>query len=213
MSPEFADIPSPISHNIDEITNAERRFSDLALSQTELEEYNRLSDEYNRNEQTIPLLKEEVYQMYCEYAEMMKQQIGELHAMQEKEELFVENYEVKQLADMKRKYIAAAETRQTAILSQIEEKYQKPVEKMAKDTRSIVQNMNRSVLGKVIFAIVWILELVWNWLREEWAKVNSNMEEEKSGSEERVMERVEGRKRKERRTKNGKRRVARKKEE
>ena len=31
--------------------------------------------------------------------------------------------------------------RQTAILSQIEEKYQKPVEKMAKDTRSIVQNM------------------------------------------------------------------------
>lgn len=69
------------------------------------------------------------------------------------------------------------------------------------------------MLGKVIFAIVWILELVWNWLREEWAKVNSNMEEEKSGSEERVMERVEGRKRKERRTKNGKRRVARKKEE
>ena len=65
----------------------------------------------------------------------------------------------------------------------------------------------------MIFAIVWILELVWNWLREEWAKVNSNMEEEKSGSEERVMERVEGRKRKERRTKNGKRRVARKKEE
>ena len=50
------------------------------------------------------------------------------------------------------------------------------------------------MLGKVIFAIVWILELVWNWLREEWAKVNSNMEE-KSGSEERVMERVEGRKR------------------
>ena len=69
------------------------------------------------------------------------------------------------------------------------------------------------MLGKVIFAIVWILELVWNWLREEWAKVNSNMEEEKSGSEERVMERVEGRKRKERRTKNGQRRVARKKEE
>ena len=69
------------------------------------------------------------------------------------------------------------------------------------------------MLGKVIFAIVWILELVWNWLREEWAKVNSNMEEEKSGSEERVMERVEGRKRKERRTKNGKRRVARKKED
>lgn len=69
------------------------------------------------------------------------------------------------------------------------------------------------MLGKVIFAIVWILELVWNWLREEWAKVNSNLEEEKSGSEERVMERVEGRKRKERRTKNGKRRVARKKEE
>lgn len=69
------------------------------------------------------------------------------------------------------------------------------------------------MLGKVIFAIVWILELVWNWLREEWARVNSNMEEEKSGSEERVMERVEGRKRKERRTKNGKRRVARKKEE
>lgn len=69
------------------------------------------------------------------------------------------------------------------------------------------------MLGKVIFAIVWILELVWNWLREEWTKVNSNMEEEKSGSEERVMERVEGRKRKERRTKNGKRRVARKKEE
>ena len=69
------------------------------------------------------------------------------------------------------------------------------------------------MLGKVIFAIVWILELVWNWLREEWAKVNSNMEEEKSGSEERVMERVEGRKRKERRTKNGKRRVAREKEE
>ena len=69
------------------------------------------------------------------------------------------------------------------------------------------------MLGKVIFAIVWILELVWNWLREEWAKVNSNMAEEKSGSEERVMERVEGRKRKERRTKNGKRRVARKKEE
>lgn len=69
------------------------------------------------------------------------------------------------------------------------------------------------MLGKVIFAIVWILELVWNWLREEWAKVNSNMEEEKSGSGERVMERVEGRKRKERRTKNGKRRVARKKEE
>ena len=68
------------------------------------------------------------------------------------------------------------------------------------------------MLGKVIFAIVWILELVWNWLREEWAKVNSNMEE-KSGCEERVMERVEGRKRKERRTKNGKRRVARKKEE
>ena len=68
------------------------------------------------------------------------------------------------------------------------------------------------MLGKVIFAIVWILELVWNWLREGWAKVNSNMEE-KSGSEERVMERVEGRKRKERRTKNGKRRVARKKEE
>ena len=68
------------------------------------------------------------------------------------------------------------------------------------------------MLGKVIFAIVGILELVWNWLREEWAKVNSNMEE-KSGSEERVMERVEGRKRKERRTKNGKRRVARKKEE
>ena len=68
------------------------------------------------------------------------------------------------------------------------------------------------MLGKVIFAIVWILELVWYW-REEWAKVNSNMEEEKSGSEERVMERVEGRKRKERRTKNGKRRVARKKEE
>ena len=65
----------------------------------------------------------------------------------------------------------------------------------------------------MIFAIVWILELVWNWLREEWAKVNSNLEEEKSGSEERVMERVEGRKRKERRTKNGKRRVARKKEE
>ena len=69
------------------------------------------------------------------------------------------------------------------------------------------------MLGKVIFAIVWMLELVWNWLREEWAKVNSNLEEEKSGSEERVMERVEGRKRKERRTKNGKRRVARKKEE
>lgn len=69
------------------------------------------------------------------------------------------------------------------------------------------------MLGKVIFAIVWILELVWNWLREEWAKVNSNLEEEKSGSEERVVERVEGRKRKERRTKNGKRRVARKKEE
>ena len=69
------------------------------------------------------------------------------------------------------------------------------------------------MLGKVIFAIVWILELVWNWLREEWAKVNSNMEEEKRGREERVMERVEGRKRKERRTKNGKRRVARKKEE
>ena len=68
------------------------------------------------------------------------------------------------------------------------------------------------MLGKVIFAIVWILELVWNWLREEWAKVNSNMEE-KSGSEERVMERVEGRKRKERRAKNGKRRVVRKKEE
>ena len=68
------------------------------------------------------------------------------------------------------------------------------------------------MLGKVIFAIVGILELVWNWLREEWAQVNSNMEE-KSGSEERVMERVEGRKRKERRTKNGKRRVARKKEE
>ena len=68
------------------------------------------------------------------------------------------------------------------------------------------------MLGKVIFAIVWILELVWNWLREEWAKVNSNMEE-KSGSEERVMERVEGRKRKERRTKNGKWRVVRKKEE
>ena len=66
------------------------------------------------------------------------------------------------------------------------------------------------MLGKVIFAIVWILELVWNWLREEWAKVNSNLEEEKGGSEERV---VEGRKRKERRTKNGKRRVARKKEE
>ena len=68
------------------------------------------------------------------------------------------------------------------------------------------------MLVKVIFAIVWILELVWNWLREEWAKVNSNMEE-KSGSEERVMERVEGRKRKERRTKNGKRHVVRKKEE
>ena len=65
------------------------------------------------------------------------------------------------------------------------------------------------MLGKVIFAIVWILELVWNWLREEWAKVNSNLEEEKSGSEERIGER----KRKERRTKNGKRRVARKKEE
>lgn len=70
MSPEFADIPSPISHNIDEITvrcvsvssQIERRatfFRPRAFPDRELEEYNRLSDEYNRNEQTIPLLVRE----------------------------------------------------------------------------------------------------------------------------------------------------------
>ena len=40
--------------------------------------------------------------------------------------------------------MALVENRQNAILSQIEDKYEKPVSKMYNDTRAIVQNMVRA---------------------------------------------------------------------
>ena len=37
---------------------------------------------------------------------------------------------------------------------------------------------NRSILGKIIFTIVWIIEYIWNWAKDEWTKIMTTEKEE-----------------------------------
>lgn len=55
--------------------------------------------------------------------------------------------------------------------------------------------------------MVWILELVWNWMKAEWAKVNFNIQQERSVVDERS---ADTKRRKEKRVKSGKRQRSRK---
>ena len=55
--------------------------------------------------------------------------------------------------------------------------------------------------------MVWILELVWNWMKVEWAKVNFNIQQERSVVDERS---ADTKRRKEKRVKSGKRQRSRK---
>ena len=63
------------------------------------------------------------------------------------------------------------------------------------------------MLGQILFAVVWILELVWNWMKAEWAKVNFNIQQERSVVDERS---TDTKRRKEKRVKSGKRQRSRK---
>ena len=174
MKPIFQDIPSPISRNIDELVDAEKRqYEQAVLTHTERQEYQRLEVERRENELTIRQLRSEVNQLFYEYCDMQKQQTEELRMMEGMEQEYIQNLQVSELSQMRKEFCNQFEKRQRDILNQIEDKYEKPVNRMYSNTQAIARNMSRSLLGRIVFAVVWLMEFVWNWCKTEWARVST----------------------------------------
>ena len=63
--------------------------------------------------------------------------------IQKSEEEFLNNYEIGELSAMKKEYTNFFKKRQQNIITQIEDKYEKPVREMYSATQSVIRNMVR----------------------------------------------------------------------
>ena len=63
--------------------------------------------------------------------------------IQKSEEEFLDNYEINELSVMKKEYTNFFKKRQQNIITQIEDKYGKPVKEMYSSTQSVIRNMVR----------------------------------------------------------------------
>ena len=63
--------------------------------------------------------------------------------IQKSEEEFLKNYEISELSGMKKEYTNFFKKRQQNIITQIEDKYEKPVKEMYSSTQSVIRNMVR----------------------------------------------------------------------
>ena len=63
--------------------------------------------------------------------------------IQKSEEEFLNNYEIGELSVMKKEYTSFFKKRQQNIITQIEDKYEKPVREMCSTTQSVMRNMVR----------------------------------------------------------------------
>ncbi|KAK8801736.1 hypothetical protein WA588_006021, partial [Blastocystis sp. NMH] len=168
------DIPSPIANTIDELTRAEKRqYEQSILTTSEQQEYHRLELEYRDNEEIIRTLRSTVNDLFFQYSDMKKQQIEDLHRIEHRDHNSLQNLSVPELTQTRKEFCEQFEKRQRDILSQIDDKYEKPVTKMYNDTLAIVMNMSRSLLGRILFAVVWLMEFIWNWIKREWSHLPS----------------------------------------
>ena len=67
------------------------------------------------------------------------------------EEYFIANYDVKELTAMKKDYVNFFKKREQYILTQIEDRYEKPVREMYISTQAAIRNMVEDDLVIVIF--------------------------------------------------------------